>query len=527
MGLYLNPSNDAFRIASSDDIYIDKTELISFTNKKLNKTKRYVCVSRPRRFGKSTAAEMLIAYYSCGCDSNTLFEHFKIAEDETYLTHLNQHNVIYINIQQFITDTSQLDDFIHCIEIEIIKELREVYHKLFTEGNLGLPNVLAQIYQRDTRENKGFIFIIDEWDCVFREAKDNQQIQKKYLDFLKSLFKDRTYVTFAYMTGILPIKKYGTHSAINIFDEYSMMNPRELAQYVGFTEDEVRSLCKQYKQDFSQVKSWYDGYHFEPDLSIYNPKSVIDVMTIGTFDSYWTETETYEALKRYIDMDFDGLKTAIVTMLSGGQYKINSRKFQNDMANIKTKDDILTLLIHLGYLGYNKDTQETYIPNKEIIAEFMNVIDEPMWDGVVQALEQSQKLLEATLSMDTQTVSTGLDHIHTETTSLLKYNDENSLACSIYLAYYSAKAYYMPPIREFPTGKGFADIVYLPYPSSDKPALLVELKWDSSAETAIQQIKEKNYVKTLEYYTGDILLVGINYDKNNKMHQCIIEQYKK
>lgn len=315
MGLYLNPSNDAFWIASNDDIYIDKTELISFTNKKLNKTKRYVCVSRPRRFGKSTAAEMLIAYYSCGCDSNTLFEHFKIAKDETYLTHLNQHNVIYINIQQFITDTSRLDDFIHCIEIEIIKELREVYHELFTEGNLGLPNVLAQIYQKDTRENKGFIFIIDEWDCVFREAKDNQQIQKKYLDFLKSLFKDRTYVTFAYMTGILPIKKYGTHSAINIFDEYSMMNPRELAQYVGFTEDEVRGLCKQYKQDFSQVKSWYDGYHFEPDLSIYNPKSVIDVMTIGTFDSYWTETETYEALKRYIDMDFDGLKTAIVTLV--------------------------------------------------------------------------------------------------------------------------------------------------------------------------------------------------------------------
>lgn len=525
MGLYLNPGNDAFQIAVNDDIYKDKSELIAFTNQRLNKNKRYICVSRPRRFGKSMAASMLAAYYSRGCDSKSLFQGLRISKDESFAGHLNQYDVIYLNIPQFISDSSKMDSFIKCMESEVIRELKTVYGDCFTKNTLGLPNILAQIYENNVQMKKGFIFIIDEWDCVFREAKNNKNIQKKYLDFLKLLFKDRAYVCLAYMTGILPIKKYGTHSAINIFDEYSMMNPGELVEYTGFTEQEVRELCQRYHRDFHEVQKWYDGYRFADQWNIYNPKSVVDVMQSGEFDSYWTETETYEALKIYIEMNYNGLKESVITMLGGGSCKINSRKFQNDMTTFKSKDDVLTLLVHLGYLAYDRRRQEVYIPNQEIASEFLNAVDEPVWNGVIQAIDRSKALLDATLALDEDAVAAGMDIIHRETTSILEYNDENSLACSVFMAYYSARTFYMPPIRELPTGKGFADIVYLPCRKENKPALLIELKWDQTAETAIKQIKDREYVEALKNYTGDILLVGINYSKSNKVHRCLIEKY--
>lgn len=541
MGLYLNPGNEAFRIAVSSEIYVDKSEMISFINQRLRQDKRYICVSRPRRFGKSTAANMLMAYYDRGCDSEKMFQKCKIAKDKTFAEQLNQHDVIYINVQQFLRKVNSLSALGKCIESAILDDLKDAYAVYLENKCYTLPDALAVIYSKETRTKKGFIFIVDEWDCLFRIAKDDTAAQKAYLDFLRDLFKDRTYVTLAYMTGILPIKKYGTQkvnsdkvgretrlggSAINIFDEYSMMNPKELAEYVGFTEQEVKDLCQRFKMNFEDVQSWYDGYQFTNHLSIYNPKSVVVAMLNREFDSYWTETETYEALKIYIEMDFDGLKTAIITMLGGGRCRVNSRKFQNDMTTFKTKDDVLTLLVHLGYLAYDKGSQEVYIPNQEIATEFMNAIDDPAWDGVIQATAQSKALVDATWNMDAKAVAEGMDVIHTETTSLLEYNDENSLACSVFMAYYSAKAYYMPPIRELPTGKGFADIVYLPRREMNRPALLIELKWDKTAESALQQIKDKTYVEALKNYTGDILLIGINYDKKDKKHQCRIERYK-
>ncbi len=430
MGLYLNPGNEAFRIAVSSEIYVDKSEMIAFINQRLRQDKRYICVSRPRRFGKSTAANMLMAYYDRGCDSEELFQKCKIAKDKTFAEQLNQHDVIYINVQQFLRKVNSLSDLGKCIESAILDDLKDAYAVYLEDKCYTLPDALAVIYSKETRAKKGFIFIVDEWDCLFRIAKDDTAAQKAYLDFLRDLFKDRTYVTLAYMTGILPIKKYGTQkvnsdkvgretrlggSAINIFDEYSMMNPKELAEYVGFTEQEVKDLCQRFKMNFEDVQSWYDGYQFANHLSIYNPKSVVDAMLNREFDSYWTETETYEALKIYIEMDFDGLKTAIITMLGGGRCRVNSRKFQNDMTTFKTKDDVLTLLVHLGYLAYDKGSQEVYIPNQEIATEFMNAIDDPAWDGVIQATAQSKALVDATWNMDAKAVAEGMDVIHTET----------------------------------------------------------------------------------------------------------------
>lgn len=372
----------------------------------------------------------------------------------------------------------------------------------------------------------GFVFIIDEWDCIFREKQHAVDVQTKYLDFLRDLLKDQPYVKLAYMTGILPIKKYGTHSALNMFDEFSMTDPKRLAEYAGFTESEVAVLCKKYKMDFEETQKWYDGYRFLQNMHIYSPKSVIDAMLNGRFDSYWTETETYESLKMYIEMNFDGLKDAIIIMLSGGRYPINTRKFQNDMTTFKSRDDVLTLLVHLGYLAYDVNSQEVFIPNQEVEGEFKNAMEDSRWTEIVRTLESSDRLLSATLNQNEDMVAEAINNVHMETTSILNYNNENALSCVITLAYYSAKKEYVL-VRECPSGYGFADIVFLPRKYSSNPAFIVELKWDKTAEGAIAQIKDKHYSKSLETYEGEILLVGINYDRKSKKHQCVIERMEK
>lgn len=522
MGIYVNPGNIAFKEAVNSMIYVDKSKLISYTNSVLNTKQKNVCVSRPRRFGKSMAADMLTAYYSKGCDSGELFAGRKAESEKNFGTHMNQHNVIRLDVQQFLFHDSHLDIFIRKIQEAVIKELSEEYGSCFEVDQYGLPGVLRQIFA--CTEN-GFVFIIDEWDCVFRVAKENTVVQKDYLDFLRGLFKGQDYVELAYMTGILPIKKYGEHSAVNIFDEYSMLDPDELAELFGFTEQEVLDLCSQRNIDFSMLQKWYDGYVLN-GKHIYNPKSVIDVMRRKKIKSYWTGTETYEALKIYIDMNFDGLKEAIMIMLGNGRYKINTRKFQNDMTTFASKDDVLTLLVHLGYLTFDETAEEVFIPNQEIVNEFLNAVDDPGWDGVIQALQRSEKLLERTWMLDGKAVADGVAAIHNETASMLKYNNENSLTCTVLMAYYSAKAYYLNPIMELPSGKGFADVAYLPKRNVDRPALIVELKKNKSAKGAIAQVKGKQYAAWIENYVGDILLVGINYDEK-KGHECRIEKFVK
>lgn len=333
-------------------------------------------------------------------------------------------------------------------------------------------------------------------------------------------------MALAYMTGILPIKKYGSHSALNMFFEYSMTDQKELEEYTGFTEEEVAELCNRFDMDFAETGNWYDGYVFKKFKHIYNPRSVVEAMRSHDFSGYWTATETYEALKIYIDMDFDGLRTDIVQMLGGGRARVNTRSFQNDMLTFKTKDDVLTLLIHLGYLAYDSLRKEAFIPNKEIMGEFETAMTVGGWDEIVRILKASERLLADTLLCDEVSVAKSLDAVHMEAASILTYNDENSLACAIGLAYYSARKDYRL-IRELPTGHGFADIVFLPLPSVKKPALVVELKYDKNAYAAIQQIKDRHYTQALEGYTGELLLVGINYDKNakDKPHSCVIERW--
>lgn len=527
MGSYLNPSTKGFQESLSSKIYVDKSMLIDKLNALVNTKQKFICVSRPRRFGKSMAADMLSAYYGNDSDTTALFGSLKIAQADSYRKHLNKYHVIKINIQEFLSATHDVDEMLNALQKRVLIDLKRVYPEI-VDGNQ-LIWAMMDIF---AATNRPFVILIDEWDCLFREFAHNTEAQKKYLDFLRAWLKDQDYVALAYMTGILPIKKYGTHSALNMFTEYSMTNPRELAEYFGFTEAEVMELCSQYRMNFEEAKAWYDGYELITQTadgqivhSMYSPKSVVDAMLSHTYDTYWNQTETYEALKVYIQMNLDGLKDAVVRMLAGEQVQINTGTFSNDMTTFTSKDDVLTLLVHLGYLTYHRADKTVSIPNKEVAQEYVNAISTMEWGEVMRSVEASKKLLQAMWDMDAEAVARGIDLAHDEI-SILQYNDENSLSCTINLAFYYAKEYYTI-IRELPTGKGFADICLIPRQlHADKPAVVIELKKDKDAEGAIAQIKQKNYVKALEDYKGNLLLVGINYDKGKK-HTCVIEKILK
>ena len=519
MGLYLNPRNDSFQQAINNPIYVDKSLLINYTNQLIGTGDNKLCVSRPRRFGKSTDANMLVAYYSKGCDSHHIFDSLKISQTAHYLEHLNQHHVIHINMQDFLSKTHDINKMNLLLAKLIFREIKKVFPNVDYIDSSNLVQVMEDVY---VEASARFIFIIDEWDCIFREYKQDKEAQKQYLDFLRNLLKDKPYVELAYMTGILPIKKYGTHSALNMFEEISMIDPGLLSEFMGFTETEVQNLCVQYNVSYDEMKQWYDGYHMTDHLSTLSPRSVVASLIRNKFGNYWTSTETYEALQVYIDLNKDGLKDSVIEMLAGESVPVQTSSFQNDMTTFDTKDDVLTLLIHLGYLGYNSSDHTCYIPNKEVIDSFVNSIRKSNWEETTKALLSSRELLEATWKQDEEAVARYIEEAHLNT-SILTYNNENALAYTLLLAYISARDYYTM-IREMPTGKGFADVVLIPY--RDKPAMIIELKWNQDVETALTQIKEKKYPKGLEKYKDNLLIVGISYDKKTKKHTCHIEKHQ-
>ena len=529
MGSYLNPGSIEFEECLNSEIYVDKTDLLIQTNRLLRTKQKFVCISRPRRFGKSMAADMLAAYYGQGENTEELFRGLKISEAPTFHQHLNQYDVIKINMQEFLSTTKSVEEMLKMLSDYLVWDLKEKRQYPVQVMGDNLIFAMQDIYA-DT--GRAFVILIDEWDCLFREYKQDKGAQKKYLDFLRAWLKDKDYVSLAYMTGILPIKKYGSHSALNMFSEFSMTNPREMAEFFGFTELEVKALCEKYKRSFEETRAWYDGYELvsmdgdiQKNCSMYSPKSVVDAMLSGLFDNYWNQTETYEALKVYIQMNFDGLKDSVIRMLAGDRIPINIGTFSNDMTTFQSKDDVLTLLVHLGYLSYRWTDKTVAIPNKEVAQEYINAISSMDWNEVIRSVEDSKKLLEALWNMDGEEVAEGIDKVHQEI-SILEYNDENSLSCTIHLAFYFAREYYTV-IRELPTGKGFADVCFIPRKSySDKPAVVIELKWDKEAEGAIKQINDKNYVAALKEYHGNLLLAGINYDKKTKRHSCKIEKLK-
>jgi len=524
MGRFVNPDNSAFEAAVSAKIYVDKTGLISYTNRVINTIDAYICNSRPRRFGKSITADMLTAYYSRGCDSKELFSGYAICEEPSFEKNLNKYDVIHFDVQWCIIDAGGADSVVSYINNGILNELRDEYGDVIPHDVQTAYGAMS--YIREATGNR-FVVIIDEWDALIRDEAFDIKAQEQYINFLRGMFKGTEpsrYIALAFLTGILPVKKLKTQSALNNFDEFTMLSAAQLSEYIGFTDEDVRGLCSHYDVDYEKVKQWYDGYVLG-DYQVYNPKAVVSVLTRRDFVSYWSQTGSYDAIVPLINMDFDGLKGAIIEMISGAQVKVDVTTFQNDIVSFAGRDDVITYLIHLGYLGYNSLTQTAFVPNEELRQELVRATRQKKWDEFINFQNESHALLESTLDMDEQAVAAGIERIHTEYASTIEYNNENSLSSVLTIAYLSSMQFYFKPIRELPTGRGFADFVYIPKPEyrEEYPALVVELKWNKSADTALNQIRNRNYTQSLEQYGGNILLVGINYDKKSKAHTCRIE----
>ena len=553
MGVYLNPGKETYEDAINSEIFIDKTPMIQYLNTIINTKQKYVSVSRPRRFGKTIAADMICAYYDREADSREMFEKRNLAKcepvrmgshDITWDEYLGKFDVIHIVMTDFFKTRVAVDAALDKLVNRILDELDEYYPGVkYDETDITYS--FDKFYKKTGRR---FVIVIDEWDAVFRVKKEDGEGQVRYLDFLRDWLKDKSYVALAYMTGILPIKKYGKHSALNMFDEYSMMFPMQLAGYTGFTEKEVKQLCDEYGRNFDKIKDWYDGYNVSdiippnPQIkdskseakavhfSLYSPLSVVKAVSTGNIMNYWNKTETYEALAEYIRMDYDGLKDAVALLMEGGRLKIDTSTYQNDMTTFYGRDDVLSLLVHLGYLGYDDIEGEVFIPNKEILDEFKASTKTAEWTGVFRAFEKSKKLLAATWEKDADAVAEFLEDAHNDAENKT-YNDEAALSYAVQYAYYAAQMYYTK-ILELDTGKGYADLAYIPSPKySDKPALIIELKFGKDTAVAMEQVKKKKYLERLEHYKGNTLVIGINYDKELantsegfKRHSCVIEE---
>ena len=522
MGIYINKGNAAFRDIVTHE-YVDKSSLIPLVNATLNSENRYSCVTRCRRFGKSMAARMLCAYYDKSCDSRELFRGLKAEQDKSFETYLNKYYVICVDMTDFTTRFRNEKEIVNIIQNKIINDVLLEFPQIIRQEEDDLMEILSRISQ-STGER--FVMIIDEWDAILREMGTDDYIVTAFVDLLRRLFKgSNSNIVFAgaYLTGILPIKRYNTESALNNFREYTMIRPGKMFGALGFTHEEVKMLCEKHNMDLSEMERWYDGYRLGKASHIFNPYSVMRAINEEEYGSYWTTTGAYDSVITYIQMNYDGLKDDVIRMLSGEHVYVNTAKFQNDMRIVKNRNDVLTVLIHLGYLAYDGDTNECYIPNKEVADEFLNAVEDTSWTRLVDAITASQNLLNVTISGNEQAVAQAIDLAHDENTSILSYNDENSLACVLTIAYIWARNEYVIH-REYATGKGYADLVMIPRRNVNKPALVIELKFNHSIDTAIDQIKRKAYPSKIAEYTGDILLVGINYDKETKLHTCKIER---
>lgn len=524
MGLYINIGNSGFASARNGE-YVDKSGLISVINNTLNTERRFSCVTRCRRFGKSMAAKMLAAYYDQSCDSRQLFADLEISRDASFEQHLNKYAVIYLDMSAFSTRFKD-DSIVAQVQYRLKEDITKAFPQVDVSENDDLMERLVRIYEATGQR---FVLIVDEWDAICREFESGTKVMDEYVSWLRRMFKEvRANDVFVgvYMTGILPIKKYKTESALNNFTEYSMVNPGRLDRYFGFTCDEVQALCKNHGMDADEFAKWYDGYELGQQPSMYNPYSVMMALWEGRCRSFWASTGAYDRVATYIQLNYEGLKDDVLCLLSGERVKVNTTKFQNDISIIRGKDDVLTVLIHLGYLSFNWSKSECYVPNLEVAGELSNAVEDSGWTNVINALQQSEKLLEATLAGDEEAVARGVEAAHDEHTSILSYNNENSLACVLSIAYYYAKNDYVI-YRELPSGKGVADLVLIPRKKVDKPAIILELKYNKTSDAAIDQILRKEYPTKIAQYTGDILLVGINYDRQTKTHSCKMSRLSK
>ncbi len=519
MSFYLNSDSSKFNEYKSSAIFVDKSMLIQECNRVFGTSEKYMCVTRPRRFGKTLAISMLNAYYSKGCDSREMFKDMKISKDPGFEGHLNKHNVIWIDMSGLYTALDDKNEFVKKLKSRIFRDLKTAYPMVDLE-DMFLDDALSAINQQ---RKERFIFLFDEWDIIYREQENNQKLCEEYTSFLRNLFKSTTAsscIDLVYMTGILPIRRYTTQSTLNMFKEYNMLDAQELTEFVGFTEEEVKALCTQFHRDFNKIKNWYDGYHLR-GIEIYNPQSIVEAISEGKCENYWTSISATESVSTYMNYDHGALKDLFAKMILGEKSYVNPGKFNNDLTEVDSQDAALTVLIHLGYLAYDEESESCYIPNYEIKEEFVTALDKLHWKEIYNPINNSMKLYEETLKGNIDFINETLDKNHADLASQFNKNKEDVLGMIVHISYYSMTQWY-DFHKESTSLKGRSDIAILPKDNTHIP-FIVEFKVDSTPEDAISQIKEKEYFSSLGSYKGKVLLLGISYDSKTMKHASKVE----
>ncbi|MBR0410830.1 MAG: AAA family ATPase [Eubacterium sp.] len=525
MGIYLNPGFENYQDIIKSGLYVDKTLMIRETNRFIDRANKYICVSRPRRFGKTIAGNMLAAYYSKGCDSRELFSGLKIAGEPDFDRKLNRFNVIKIDMNSEYQNSMNKDKMLSRLTREIKKEIAAAYPTATLEDDDSLAQSMLRVY---ASTGETFIILIDEYDVIVREQV-SRKIFDDYLSFLNGLFKSDTLrpaVSLAYLTGILPVVRDKIQSKLNNFEEYTIIDAENLAEYVGFTDYEVKAICRDYRMDFEECRRWYDGYR-QHGYEIYNPESVVKSARKRIFGSYWGQTSSYQVISDRIIQNFEGIKESVIRMLAGENVDVDIHSYLNTMTDFTSKDDVFGYLLHLGYLAYNAEDHTCRIPNKEIREEWFRALKKipEEYHVTSRIIQESKELLYKTWRGDEEAVARALDFSHIHVTSNRSYNNEDALGSAVYLSYIYALNHYTV-IKEMTAGKGFADVVFVPLKKGD-PAMIIELKRNDSAGKAIDQIRDKEYFHALDNFQGEILFAGINYDEKSKSHSCRIERFVK
>ena len=512
----ITPINQ-FTKTTKEKYFVDKSELIEKMNELVGTASQYVCITRPRRFGKTINAMMLACYYSKNADFKNLFDNLEISKSESYLEHLNKHNVVYITFSKPILEYKNYMEYIGGFTKQLMEDLKEQFD-IEIDENKKLGKVFEDLYN-ETSES--FIFIIDEWDYMFNNNLFSENDRKEFLRFLEDLLKDRPYVELAYMTGVLPIAKYSQGSALNMFREYNILNDKIYYKYFGFTLEETKELCaKQNEITFNKLKEWYDGYKTHAGTDVFNPRSVVCALSDGVCQSYWTNTGPMDEILYYINQDIDSVKNDIIQMTSGIPLEIKLNGYGAEQIELNNRNQILSAMTIYGFLSYHDETLT--IPNKELRIKFDEALEDKSMGAVSEIVMKSNEMLKATIRRDTKTMEKLIQEAHDINIPVIKYNDENSLACIITLVYLSARSKYKI-VREMPAGIGFADFIFYPNDKS-KPAFIIELKKDSTPDEALKQIKEKRYPLALKDYTGQKLAIGITYASKQKQHHVKIEE---
>ncbi|MDY4520635.1 MAG: AAA family ATPase [Bacteroidales bacterium] len=539
MGIYVNPGNRLFSCDIDSDLYVDKSLMICELNNHINKTHRFLCMSRARRFGKTMMASLMTAYYSKGCDSRQLFERLKLSKQEGWDKYLNKFNVIRIDLNGWYSKTKDKSQTIDRLQAGIVKELRKEFPFVEIPTDAVIADAISLIFEE---LGETFVIIIDEYDVLIRDKSVAESLRKEYIEFLNSLFKSsdtQEAISLAYLTGILPILRESVQSKLNNFTEYTMLDPGQFAQYFGLTESEVQKLCLNKNADYEVCKLMYDGYIFENSrelaeqtddddahiIHIFNPNSIVNAVGKRKYGNYWVATSALEAITFYIDTNIAGIQDDIKALLNGEkEVDVNVLRYNNNVERFATKDEIFTYLIHLGYLAYNHIKHTCHIPNDEIRQAWLNIMSNAKgFEPIQQMLETSRLLIEATENGDTEAVAKALNDSHADISSPLTYNRESTMQSAILMAYFYARKDYMV-FSELASGCGYADVVLVPA-VPQKPVIIIELKKDGEPTTAIEQIKSRNYAHAFRYHLGQgAVLVGVSYNAESKHHRCLIEK---